>query len=311
MGLVRDQKNILEMIDSLQQEIETLKSLQGETNGKIESLGNDLDALIRKRTNQINSRIEERSAELSKNIDETVRKRHRQTDRLLTDYLENARIRETEQEEEPYRGHLALQYCLGLKDVVSVLDVGSGGGIHSNLFDEAGFQVTAIDYGKSPLYVENPRVRQIVADFNEYPFTEQFDCVWACHVLEHQLNPNLFLKKVHALTKEGGYAAITVPPLKQTIVGGHVTLWNAGMLLYHLVLAGFDCSDAHVRTYGYNVSVIVKKRSINVLPIIAYDSGDIRLIRDYLPDGLVFHSNSVDDPFDGDIVSLNWDRKEG
>ena len=47
----------------------------------------------------------------------------------------------------------------------------------------------------------------------------------------------LFLKKVHSLLNEGGYLAIIVPPRKPFIVGGHVTIWNAGLVLYNLILA--------------------------------------------------------------------------
>jgi hypothetical protein len=102
--------------------------------------------------------------------------------------------------------------------------------------------------------------------------------------------------------------AITVPPLKHEIVGGHVSLWNAGMVLYRLVLAGIDCSDAAVLSYGYNISVIAKNRSIGKIDGIEYDSGDIRRIRKYLPGGgLCFNSNEFDDPFDGNIARLNWE----
>lgn len=207
---------------------------------------------------------------------------------------------------EDYRGSEALKYVLQIKGIETVLDIGSGAGVHSALFAQHGKKVTAIDYGKSLEFKENSDIQLIIADFNEYEFDEQYDLVWCCHVLEHQTNPGLFLKKLHGLVKENGYIAITVPPLKQMIVGGHVTLWNAGLLLYHLVLAGFDCSQAHVKSYGYNVSVIVQKSTIDVHDKLRFDCGDLQAIQKYLPENLEWHPTEHNVPFIGGIKELNW-----
>lgn len=201
----------------------------------------------------------------------------------------------------------ALQKLLDDFTFDTVLDVGSGDGSHSEAFRAAGKQVTSLDYGESLYFKQRRRdIDAIVADFNTFDFGRTFDAVWCSHVLEHQLNVQGFLEKVHALTNEGGVVAITVPPLKHKIVGGHVSLWNAGLLLYRLVLAGFDCREASVLSYGYNVSVLVRKRTISVLGAIDYDTGDIRKIRAHLPPGLRFQPTEHDDPFDGDIAILNW-----
>ena len=90
----------------------------------------------------------------------------------------------------------------------------------------------------------------------------------------------------------------SVPPLKHQIVGGHVSLWNAGLLLYRLILAGFDCSNAAVKSYGYNISVVVRRRNIQ-LPKLIRDSGDIAQLSAYFP-------KPVNHGFDGRIDELNW-----
>jgi SAM-dependent methyltransferase len=201
----------------------------------------------------------------------------------------------------------ALMKLLSDYEFETVLDIGSGAGEQATVFLSHGKKVTALDYGKSPYYERrDPAIQTVIGDFNTYPFEAQFDCVWASHVLEHQANPNIFLRKIHHVTKENGIVAITVPPLKHQIVGGHVTLWNAGLLLYHLVLAGFDCRNASVLRYGYNISVIVQKKTFEVPDDIAFDQGDIRKIKHALPSGLDFAPNALDDPFNGDIVRLNW-----
>ena len=84
---------------------------------------------------------------------------------------------------------------------------------------------------------------------------------------------------------EGGYLAIIVPPRKPFIVGGNITLWNAGLVLYNLVLAGFDCSEyCDILQYDYNIGIIIKKKSINQLPNdLSMDKGDIEKLSKYFP----------------------------
>lgn len=194
----------------------------------------------------------------------------------------------------------ALEALIDHCEFQTVLDVGSGAGKHADVFEASGKHVTAIDFGVSVYFQQKTSHRtDIIADYYQYSFDTPFDCVWASHVLEHQPNPNDFLRKTHRDLKEGGWLAITVPPLKHNIVGGHLTLWNAGLLLYQLVFAGFDCRDAAVRSYGYNVSVIVKKSTIRDTPLLHYDSGDIDRLSQFFPSGL-------GEGFNGRIKQLNW-----
>ena len=182
----------------------------------------------------------------------------------------------------PYRGYEALHKLLNEMDFETVLDVGCGEGVQANIFLQHKKIVTAIDYGESVYFRKNKNqsLHTVIADINEWNTKERFDCIWCSHVLEHQLNVNIFLKKLHTLLNEGGMLAITVPPLKQNIVGGHVSLWTPGLLLYNLIMAGFDCSKACVKCYDYDISIIVKKETI-VLPDLQYDAGDIRRLGEF------------------------------
>ena len=98
--------------------------------------------------------------------------------------------------------------------------------------------------------------------------------------------------------------AITVPPARNTMVGGHVSNWNAGLVLYHLVLAGFDCSEARILKYGYNISVLVKKKPV-INENLSFDSGDLRKINKFLPK-INYIQTYNDDLFYGNIWKLNW-----
>jgi len=176
----------------------------------------------------------------------------------------------------------------------TLLDIGSGpsqGLNAANFFKELAKDVTRQDI--------NPDYKpDLLGDFNNLATDKLYDCIWCSHVLEHQLNVNHFLTKIFHTLKDDGVLAITVPPAKHEIVGGHVTLWNAGLLLYNLILAGFDCKDAAVKSYGYNISVIVNKRTA-ILPELNYDAGDINALNEFFPLG-------VYEGFDGNIQEINW-----
>ena len=173
----------------------------------------------------------------------------------------------------------------------TVLDIGCGKGLHSKIFKLVDKDVTGVDICEGD---------HIKGDYMDTAFDTQFDLIWLCHVLEHQNNIGNFLSKIFNDLKDGGILAITVPPLKHSIVGGHVCLWNAGLLLYNLILAGFDCSEARIKQYDYNISIIVEKKKAK-LPALLHDHGDINRLSCYFPNGLK-------ERFDGNITELNWEN---
>jgi SAM-dependent methyltransferase len=208
-------------------------------------------------------------------------------------------------------GTAALERLIRRYTFHTVLDIGAGSQLHSKVFANHGKAVTAVDFGRSIYHrhrieQEHGGITEVLGNFNEISFDGQFDCIWASHVLEHQLDVDVFLRKIVSLLKDQGVLAITVPPLKHEIVGGHVSLWNAGLLLYRLVLAGLDCSQAQVLAYDYNISVIVQKKIISDMPELEFDAGDIRKLRPYLPAAIKFGRTEFDDPFDGNLHALNW-----
>lgn len=136
-------------------------------------------------------------------------------------------------------------------------------------------------------------------DFLDMAHLKQYDAIWTAHALEHMPNPGIFLTKCFHLLKDNGILCVTVPPLKHSIVGGHVTLWNAGLLLYNLILAGFDCSEAMVKSYGYNISVVVKKRYAKPPETLRMDKGDIEKLAKFFP-------MEVTQGFNGEIENINW-----
>lgn len=174
----------------------------------------------------------------------------------------------------------------------SVLDIGSGLGEHAQAFRKLGKEVTTISLVPPA---------DIIGDYvntGRLLWHEKFDCIWASHVLEHQRNVGEFLDKCYYDLKDDGILAITVPPAKASIVGGHLTHWNAGLLLFNLILAGFDCSEASVKQYGYNISVIVRKKKAVHEPVFM-DRDDIPKLAHLFPND-AYHG------FNGNIGEINW-----
>ena len=217
-------------------------------------------------------------------------------------YEENAREQKVLSQIRPEframrKSGLMIQHLLDDREFQTVLDVGSGAGEQAEALRRHGKQVTELDYGESPSFLgREDGGGVIIGDFLQTRFETPFDCVIASHVLEHQLNVNAFLKAMHASVREGGIVALSVPPPKHQIVGGHVTLWNAGLVLYNLVLAGFDCRTPWIRQYGYNISVVIQKRTISPEGLV-FDNGDIDRIAPFLPEGF-------GEGFNGDIRRL-------
>lgn len=174
-------------------------------------------------------------------------------------------------------------------DIRSVLDIGCGDGEHAAAMRDAGKCVTTIS-------LRQPA--DVVADYVGHRFDQPFDAIWACAVLEHQPNVGVFLRRCFDDLRDDGVFAVTVPPLKHAIVGGHLTLWNAGLLLYNMILAGFDCRQARVNAYGYNISAIVRKARAEVPPL-AFDAGDIERVARFFP-------VRVEHGFDGRLRAINW-----
>jgi SAM-dependent methyltransferase len=175
----------------------------------------------------------------------------------------------------------------------TILDIGGGRKQeHANYFRSHGHNVKIVDF------FDNADYR---GDFNTLDINEKFDAVWCSHCLEHQLNVNLFLKKIANTVKQKGIIAITVPPLKPLIVGGHLSLWNAGLVVYNLVLAGIDCSTCAIKTYDYNISVIAENNKFE-MPNLIYDRGDLISLQEFLPK---FKKEKYGH-FNGDIDEWNW-----
>lgn len=173
-------------------------------------------------------------------------------------------------------------------DFETVLDVGSGNDEHASAFRARGKTVTTVD-------------KNCPADFQgaytEFPYNE-YDCVWSSHMLEHCTDPGINLIQMCLNLKEGGILGLTVPPSIGTVVIGHPIKWDAGHLVYNLVLAGFDCREVRIKEYGYNISILLKKKR-NCLTGLYMGRHDFSKVNEFMPEGLKLGMRS-------DVKELNW-----
>ena len=221
-------------------------------------------------------------------------------------YLDKEDIRERYTPQIPGQPEL-LQAALALvRPGDRLLDLGAGRCEATRLFAQAGCRVTALGM-RFDRYLDGPARAELEtlgvhledSSFEAYTESEPFDALWVSHILEHQRNPGWFLEQCLDLLRPGGWLLLSVPPSKTQVVSGHVNVWFPGLLLYHLVLTGLDCSKIHMAKIGYNIAAFVQNNR-RPLPPLTFDLGDIELLADRFPDGLDYAG------FEGEFEQLNW-----
>lgn len=178
----------------------------------------------------------------------------------------------------------ALIYALSLHPK-NVIDVGSGGGFHANSFAKSGAEVDCIDFGTS-VYAKNSSYQNLSirhGDFNAMDISEKYDVVWASHVLEHQRNIGLFIDKLISCCNKNGKVIITVPVPHRRVLGGHLSLWSPGLLIYNVVMAGIDLSESIVLKGREEYSLVFSPKRVELPGCITFDKGDIKKLAPLLP----------------------------
>jgi len=168
-----------------------------------------------------------------------------------------------------------IKYLISNYRFNNLIDVGCGYAPYKDLFNNVCY--TGIDL------IENDGDNFIKQNFNQYDFKDQeYDCVFTSHCIEHQPNIEFFLRKIKSIIKNNGVLCILWPPPKENVVGGHVNMFNPGMLLYNLTRIGFDCSRVRCIHSGYTYGVVGYVSIVNEVDLI-YDSGDIELLSHLFP----------------------------
>lgn len=157
-------------------------------------------------------------------------------------------------EQEILYSHLTLLKLIKHFDFESILDIGSHAGNCTNVFRHLGKKVTTCEI--SPGYEADYKV-----DYLQINFLEKFDAIWCSQVFEHQRNPGIFLNKIFDDLQDDGVLALTVPGhISRNLEFGHCNIFTPLHLIYHLVMAGFDCRDISLKCYLGNIGIILHKK---------------------------------------------------
>ena len=123
--------------------------------------------------------------------------------------------------------------------------------------------------------------------------------------MEHVEDVGFTLALMRQALTSSGILAVTVPPMKPQLVGGHLNLFTLGSLAYRLIVAGFDCSEASFARYGYDMSAIVRLDAAvpqEVLDSLPRDDGDLEILAPYFPPEWEIHQG-----IDGmSLPAVNW-----
>ena len=119
-----------------------------------------------------------------------------------------------------------------------ILDVGSGEGIFSKLFNK-NFQITSLDVPTAK--IKNPDV--IRANFLRWQPRKKFDAIVFWESLEHTAYPQKYLEKAKSILKKGGYIFIEYPQSNCLEARIFKTYWfhlDVPRHLVHLTPKGLD-----------------------------------------------------------------------
>jgi len=156
--------------------------------------------------------------------------------------------------EEVLYSHLTLLKMLKCFDFHTVLDIGSHQRRVTRVFEHLGKETTTVE--PAPGYEADYK-----KDYLEVTFPRKFDAIWCSQTLEHQRNVGQFVDKLFDDLADGGVLALTVPyDVGPHLNFGHCNQFTPYVVLYHLVLSGFDCSRASLLVYNHNIGIVLKKK---------------------------------------------------
>jgi SAM-dependent methyltransferase len=162
-----------------------------------------------------------------------------------------------------------LKHAISQKPA-SVLDLGVGPGHHARAFMSTGSFVTGVDIQPDPMEKDKAafhdrynHVNMAIEHLEKEEEAEPYDVVWSCHVLQHLSNVQSHLIQIKSFLKDDGWLYIAVPvnPQERMHVG-HLSVWTPALLLYNLICAGWDCSDAKWYTSYQTIGLCLKKKLI-------------------------------------------------
>jgi trans-aconitate methyltransferase len=168
----------------------------------------------------------------------------------------------------------------GKPGVGRVLNIGAGIGEVTDVFKDEGWETHATEMNKTAIQWLNSRGHKNVfhGALDAYQAKEKFDIVMAWGVVEHVLDPNWFLHRVHQLLLSGGIFVSEVPhgqsllidfsrrsglDPKRILMGEqHIVLYSTKAYVDLHSRNGFEL--IHLQTNGLDVSTICREGGIKM-----------------------------------------------
>ena len=140
----------------------------------------------------------------------------------------------------------------------TVLDIGSGEGLHTKIMRKFDLEVDQID--------KYSDIAEIQEDFISYHFEKKYDVVFCSHVIEHQRIPGIFLDKIFDVLNDEGLLIISAPKHEvKMFISGHLSCWHMPYFIQNLIHAGFDCKNSKIMSIAQleNSFIIPKAKNFN------------------------------------------------
>lgn len=190
----------------------------------------------------------------------------------------------------------------------SIIDIGTGSGFAARFFDKRKKRVTVTGYDMEA-YFSSPLPPTVsilpnidVCSMADIP-DESFDAAWCCHVLEHVLNPGQALNEIRRILKPDGHLFLILPEYAPYLVGGHVTPgWNVGVLMYVLILSGFDVKNGEFINHCWNIAGFVKRSDVFKNELLRYDKGDLKELSKMFPANI-----EIKQGMDAEMNIVSWE----
>lgn len=176
----------------------------------------------------------------------------------------------------------AIQFLCKNFEFDTLLDLGCGEGLYHKMFPES-TEITGVDLFDRLKSKDMKNVSYVNTNIFDFKSDKKFDCLFSSHVIEHIPDTEYFLRHIFSYIKEDGVFCICYPPPKHNIVGGHVHLFNHGLVAYHLVRIGIDCSECKVVKSGnYNFAIMGKYKTFDV-PKLTYNKNELLNLQEWFP----------------------------
>lgn len=161
-----------------------------------------------------------------------------------------------------------------------ILDIGAGIGEVIDVFRDEGWSTHAVEMNKVAVQWLRERGHAEIfhGSLDNYATTKQFDIIMAWNVIEHVVNPDVFLKRVHDLLTPGGLFVSEVPhgqsllidmaqktgfDPKRILMGEqHIVLYSTKA--YSTLHERNGLEKIHIQTNGLDFDTIFKENKIDV-----------------------------------------------